>query len=119
MAWYWIVCIVFCYVLFGAIVGEVWDIIAGCDEDFKIVAIFFWPLLITIGIILGLFYLIQALGKFLVNTTLAIIDDIGNFIYMQRQKHRQKKAQKASCPYYKKGCSKKEIDDIDYDRRKR
>lgn len=118
MAWYWIVCIVFGYVLLGAIIGEVWDIIAGCDEDFKIVALFFWPLLIAVGIIIGLFYLIQALGKFLVNLILAGIEDIGDFIYIQRLIRRQKKVQKAPCPEYKKGYSKEEIDDIDYDRRK-
>jgi len=119
MAWYWIVCIAFAYFLFGAVIGEVWDAIEGCDDDFKVTLVLIWPLLIALGILLCLFYLIQALGKFLVNTVVARIEDIGNFIYIQRQKRRQKKAQKASCPKNKKGCSKEEIDDIDYDRRKR
>lgn len=116
MAWYWIVCIVFGYFLLGAIIGEVWDFVGYCGEDLKIACLLFWPLVIVVGIALGLLYLIQALGKFLVNTILARIDDIGNFIYQQRQKRRQKEAQKASCPKNKKGYSKEEIDDIDYDR---
>lgn len=116
MAWYWIVCIVFCYFLLGAIFGEVWDAIEHCDEDFKAALLLVWPIIIALGILIFLLYLIHTLGKFLVNTILARIDDIGNLIYMQRQKHRQKKTRKASCPYYKKGYSNEEIDDIDYDR---
>lgn len=118
MAWYWIVCIVFGYLLFGAIFGEIWHAVDGCDEDFKIACLLVWPLVIVVSITIGLLYLIQVFGKFLANTILAKIDDIGNFIYKQRQKRRQKKAQKALCPENKKGYSKEEIDDIDYDRRK-
>ena len=119
MAWYWIVCIAFGYLLLGAIIVEVWDIIGHCDEDLKIGVIIFWPPLIVVAIVLGLLFLIHELGKFLVNTILTGIENTGDFIYTQCQKHRQKKAQKASRPENKKGCSKEEIDDIDYDRRKR
>lgn len=119
MAWYWIVCIVFGYFLLGAIIGEIFDAVEGCDEEFKVAILFFWPLIIAVVIIIGLFELIQALGKFLVNLIMAGIEDTDNFIYKQCQKRRQKKAQKASCPENKKGYSKEEIDDIDYDRRKR
>ena len=116
MAWYWIVCIVFGYFLLGAIIGEIWDAVGYCDEGFKAILVIVWPLMVVVGIAVGLFYLIQALGKFIVNLILARIEDIGNFIYMKRQKRRQKKAQKASCPKNKKGYSNEEIDDIDYDR---
>ena len=113
MEWYWIVCIVFCYVLFGAIIGEIWDAIAGCDNTFKTCSLFIWPLLITAILIAYSLCLIQKLGEFLVNLIMI------KTIYMRRPKRRQKKAQKASCPENKKGHSREEIDDIDYDRRKR
>lgn len=70
MAWYWIVCIVFGYFLLGAIFGEVLDAVDGYDENFKVAALFFWPLIIALGITFGLLYLIQELGKFLINTIL-------------------------------------------------
>ena len=119
MAWYWIVCIVVGYFLLGAITGEIWDAVEGCDDNFKAFSLVLWPLLIAVCIVIGLLLLIQMLGKFLVNTIRARIEDIDYFIYAQRLKRRQKKAQKALRPENKKGYSNEEIDDIDYDRRKR
>ena len=119
MAWYWIVCIVLGYLLLGAVIGEIWDNVDYCGEDFKLAILVAWPIILAIVLVFGSIAVIQGIGEFIVNAVGARIEGIGDFIYIQRQKRRQKKAQKALCPKNKKGCSKGEIDDIDYDRRKR
>lgn len=114
MAWYWILAIIVGYLFVGGIIAGIVEVVECIDDETMVLIALAWPLVVIVGVVVGIFYVFSKLGSFIVNGFVSagewICDSVQRWALKRKIKRLDKRASHISNTF-----ETIEKDDIDYD----
>lgn len=114
MAWYWILAIIAGYLFVGGIIAGVVDVVECVEDETMVLVVLAWPLVVIIGVVVGIFYAFGKLGSLIVYGIVSagewICDSVQRWALKRKIKRLDKRVSHRSNT-----IETIEKDDIDYD----
>ena len=114
MAWYWILTIIAGYLFVGGIIAGIAEVVECIEDETMVLIVLVWPLVVIIGVAVGIFYASSKLGSLIVNGIVSVGEWICYSVQRWAMKRKIKRLDKR-VSHRSNTLETIEKDDIDYD----